>query len=116
MHRFLPRNLLGQMNDVKAFLSSANGTWLDRMEAIAIGRRGGRRISSLSGHLPEIHSVMALAGIAAGLLNGRLPRLLGGASGIIGAALPDEPVRKFGVVCSDYTGLLSAAEIEVERK
>ena len=66
------------LGEVEGILASANGTWLDRMEAIALRRHRHRNlVSSLAGHLAETYSVMPLAGIAAVLLTGRMPSLLG---------------------------------------
>jgi 3-oxoacyl-[acyl-carrier-protein] synthase II len=111
--RYAGRDLLERLGEIDAVVSSANGTWIDRLEAIAIGRAGGISVSSLAGYLPEIHSVMPLAGIAAVLLTGRVPRLLGGSEAGEPARNSQSPIRNFGVICSDYTGLLSAAAIGV---
>jgi len=107
------RDLVNSLGDVRHIVSSANGTWLDRLEAIAIGHRNSKQVSSLSGHLAETYSVMPLAAIAAVLLTGQMPPLLGAGihSERVVSPMPRLPTP-FAVLCSDYTGLLSAATIE----
>jgi hypothetical protein len=107
------RDAIRSLGDVRHIISSANGTWLDRLEAVAIGRHGAKVVLTLSGHLAETYSVMPLAAIAAVLLTGRVPSSLGaafqGAREIPSTRKIAEP---FAVLCSDYTGILSAAAIE----
>jgi 3-oxoacyl-[acyl-carrier-protein] synthase II len=105
-----------RLRECGSVVCSANGTWLDRLEAAAIARRSSQKVTSLSGHLPEIHSVMSLAAIAAVLLTSRLPRLLhDGNGGKVNPASGKEGVDEFTVLCSDYSGLVSAAWIVPER-
>jgi 3-oxoacyl-[acyl-carrier-protein] synthase II len=103
----LSRDALRIFDDEKCILTSANGTWLDRLEAAAIGRRDGRIISTLAGYVAETHSVTPLAGIAAVLLTRRMPMLLEGAS--VRGATDNDSVTRFSIVASDYTRLVSAA-------
>ncbi|HZL37188.1 MAG TPA: beta-ketoacyl-[acyl-carrier-protein] synthase family protein [Tepidisphaeraceae bacterium] len=102
---------LACLGDVRHIIASANGTSLDRLESGALRRGPSRVVSSLSGHIAETFSVMPLAGIAAALLTGKLPALLA----------PNAPtsdpsgltLERVGVVCSDYTRLISAAGISI---
>lgn len=70
--------VLRDLGDPPAVLSSANGTWVDRVEAAGVrlsGRRRGAepRVASLAGLVAETFSVTPLAGVAAVLLTGGLP-------------------------------------------
>lgn len=70
--------VLRDLGDPGAVLSSANGTWIDRVEAAGArlsGRRRGAepRVASLAGFVAETFSVTPLAGVAAVLLAGGLP-------------------------------------------
>jgi len=87
-------------------ISSANGTWLDRLESMTARRLGakGCAAGSLASYIPECFSVTPLAGLAAGLLTRRIP---GG---------PDEmraSITRFSALASDYTGIVSLASIEL---
>lgn len=109
------RGWLGTQN----VLSSANRTWLGRMEAAAI-RRGGISqpvVSSLAGRFPELFSVTPLAGIAAVLLTGKLPTFDSGVSppAQLEFAHSAQQVDSFTVLTSDYTRLLSGMQIELVR-
>jgi len=100
-------------------LSSANRTWLGRMEAAAI-RRGGISqpvVSSLAGQFPELFSVTPLAGIAAVLMTGKLPQFHSDASppAQMKFAHSAQQVESFTVLASDYTRLLSGMQIELVR-
>lgn len=100
-------------------LSSANRTWLGRMEAAAI-RRGGISqpvVSSLAGQFPELFSVTPLAGIAAVLLTEKLPQFDFDASppAQLEFARSAQQVDSFTVLASDYTRLLSGMQIELVR-
>lgn len=96
-------------------LSSANRTWLARLEASAIRRGGASQpiVSSLAGQFPELFSVTPLAGIAAVLLTGKLPQLYS-QSPPPQLQFPSsaQPVESFTVLGSDYTRLLSGMEIQ----
>jgi 3-oxoacyl-[acyl-carrier-protein] synthase II len=101
-------------------ISSANGTWVDRAEAAAlrhVGRKGLAEqpvVSSVYGHVAETFSAGPLAAIAAVLLTGRLPALFGtGAPGLRGARSGAERPGSFGVICTDYTGLVSGCRVAV---
>jgi hypothetical protein len=96
----------------QAVISSANATWVDRGELAGIERAccGPACVTSMYGHIAEVFSVTPLAGIAAALLGGRLPRLCGN-----GAAMgPSDAgnARYFGVFCTDFTGVVSAVRVE----
>jgi 3-oxoacyl-(acyl-carrier-protein) synthase len=112
--------VLAELGDPLHVLASANGTWIDRVEAAGIrqsARRAGRPavVSSPYGHLAETFSVNALAGVAGVLLTGRLPHLLGPAPSekdMEAAATTDnEPVAAFAVLSTDYTGLISGVKV-----
>ncbi|HWE97288.1 MAG TPA: beta-ketoacyl-[acyl-carrier-protein] synthase family protein [Tepidisphaeraceae bacterium] len=104
-------DVLRSLGDVSHVITSANGTWLDRLEAVALRHGGQRVVTSLAGHVAETFSVMPLAAIAAGLLTGRMPKLLGDLRAKAGMrpATGDEQPDEFAVLCSDYTRVLSAA-------
>ena len=104
--------LLEEIEAPRAIMSSANATWIDAQELAGIrhfaaGREISPAISSMYGHLAETFSVMPLAGIAAGLLSGRLPRLWSSAD----VTNADGEADEFAVLCSDYTGVCSAASV-----
>jgi 3-oxoacyl-[acyl-carrier-protein] synthase II len=90
-------------------MSSACGTWIDRAEAAAIRRSVGvRTVSAIYGHIAETYSASPLAAVAAVLLSGKLPRLLGGAwEGPVQAAAGEERVGSFASLCTDFTGCVS---------
>ena len=74
--------LLEELGDPAAVVCSANGTWIDRVEAAALrlsSRRGGREpaVWSIGGHIAECFSVTPLAAMSAVLLGGKLPALFG---------------------------------------
>ena len=96
-------------------LSSACGTWIDRAEAAAIRHTGGvRKVSSIHGHVAETFSVSSLAGIAATLLSGKMPRLLGnGCNGDVPAASGEDRADSFSAICTDFTGCVSGVRIGV---
>lgn len=110
--------VLRDLGQPGAVISSANGTWIDRAEAAAL-RHGGSSagnaatVSSIYGHLAETFSAGPLAAIAAVLLTGRIPALFGaGVSGLRTAGAMEE-TRSFGVLCTDYTGLVSGCRVGV---
>jgi 3-oxoacyl-[acyl-carrier-protein] synthase II len=107
------RQCTAVMRGLGHVLSSANGTGLDRLESAALRTMGGAVVSSLAGHVAETFSAMPLAGIAAVLLSGRLPRLLNPRPrrSWIRPTAGDECPEVFGVLASDYQRLLSGARI-----
>jgi hypothetical protein len=69
-------------------------------------------VSSLYGHVAETFSAGPLAAVAAVLLTGRLPALFGAAPpGLAGARRDGARAPSFGVLCTDYTGLVSGCRI-----
>jgi len=96
-------------------LSSACGTWIDRAEATAIRRCSGvRTVSAIYGHIAETYSASPLAAVAATLLAGKVPRLLGGAwDGPAQAATGEEAVDSFAALCTDFTGCVSGVRFSV---
>jgi 3-oxoacyl-[acyl-carrier-protein] synthase II len=112
-------------------MSSANGTWIDRVEAMGIAasrrRRGAAVVSSIYGHIAETFSVGPLAAIAGALLGARaardghgvLPALRSDWNGYRNLAVPARSgmaARDVGVLCSDYTGLCSAVSFRYLRE
>ncbi len=109
------RNMLRVPDAVGHIITSANGTWLDRLESAALGRCPGKVITSMAGRIAETYSVTPLAGIAAVLLTGAVPT----GAGLLRDAGSDtggEPkqVEQVMAMASDYTGILSAAIVAVE--
>lgn len=109
--------VLEELKNPANILSSACGTWVDRAEAAAIRRNhGARSVSAIYGHIAESFSVSPLVGLAAALLSGRMPRLLGGAwengRGIMGAS-GEERVDSLAAICTDFTGVVSGVRISM---
>ena len=91
------REIASLFMEVSQIISSANGTWIDRLESIAISTGNqSAPVASLAGRVAETFSVMPLAAIALELL----------------APSGDRSNRRFSVVCSDYSRLVSAAGVE----
>jgi 3-oxoacyl-[acyl-carrier-protein] synthase II len=109
--------LLETVGPAQAVVSSANHTWVDRLESAALSRFApGAAVSSMYGHFPELFSVGPLAALAATILRRKLPPLVGG-----GELLPtflratgDEPANAFVALSTGYTGTAAAARIEIE--
>jgi 3-oxoacyl-[acyl-carrier-protein] synthase II len=109
--------VLRQLGSVRAVLSSANGTRVDRAELAAIRREAeGATVSSVAGHVPETFSCGPLIGLAGTLLTGRAIRLVGGGlaevSGVT-AARGDEAVDSVVALCTDYAGGVSGIRVGV---
>jgi 3-oxoacyl-[acyl-carrier-protein] synthase II len=91
---------IDQLSRTTNVLGSANGTWIDRMEAAVFRRSKTRRnVAALAGHLPECFSVTPMAALAAGLLGRRLPGV-------------QQAARQLLVVGSDYTKLFTAIAVD----
>jgi 3-oxoacyl-[acyl-carrier-protein] synthase II len=126
--------VLRALGNLAAVVSSANGTWLDRVEAGALRhaapRNGSRRgssespcptlVSSMYGHMAETFSVGPLAVVAAVLLTGKLPTLFGpgpggreniGGAGLARATAAQPAPESLGVLCTDYVGLVSGCRV-----
>jgi 3-oxoacyl-(acyl-carrier-protein) synthase len=109
--------VLAELSDPAVVMSSANGTWLDRVEADALrlsARRTGREaaVSTMCGYIAECFSPGPLAAIAAVLLRGNLPPLL---SAKAAAPLPPR-AEKFAALATDYNGSISGVNISVHRQ
>jgi 3-oxoacyl-[acyl-carrier-protein] synthase II len=106
-------HVLAEMGHPRQLIGSANGTWIDRAELAAI-RQTDRPtlVSSVYGHVAESFSATPLLGIAAALVSGKLPRLLGplAASGVEPACC-EKLDSAFGVLCTDYSGVVSGATL-----
>jgi 3-oxoacyl-[acyl-carrier-protein] synthase II len=108
--------VLTELADPPAVIGSANGTWVDRVEAGVVrlsANRSGRpvRVSSLGGHVAECFSAGPLAAVAAVLLSGRLPRLYGASA----KHAADTEVEDFAALASDYSGLAAGVRINCAR-
>ena len=101
---------LGAPPDV---ICSANNTWLDRAERAAFGKTQVRA-TSLYGYIAECSSALPLAGIAAVLLTGRLPRPVMNLKGFGGTADPNasREATEFAAISTDYAGAVSGVRIE----
>ncbi len=112
--------VLAALGDPGLVMSSASGTWLDRVELKALealaGRRAGRttRAISLYGYFAEMFSVGPLAAIVATLLTKRLPELAGpGTTVKEGLSLNGGEIPgSFATLVSDWSGLVSGVQIE----
>lgn len=99
------------------YISSANGTRLDRIEALALRVGTGWQstepaVSSASPRLHETFSAGPLLSIAATLLRRQSLGLAGSGLDQIDGLRParrDEPVNRFAVLSTDYTGVCSGA-------
>jgi hypothetical protein len=107
------RDILAAVGRPTAVLTSANATWVDATELAGVRAAvRGATVSTLYGYVPEGFSVTPLAAVAATLVSGKLPRLLGaGLPADVRAADGTEPVESFGVLATDYTGLVSAVRV-----
>ncbi len=111
--------VLRELGSPQYIMSSANGTWIDRVEAAGIRAMNPSSapepvVSALYGHFAECFSVGPLASIAAVLLAGRLPILFGqGLSQKSDEVMMDRKLGSFGVLCTDYAALISGARISV---
>jgi 3-oxoacyl-[acyl-carrier-protein] synthase II len=118
----LTARVLRDLGSPPSVISSANGTWIDRSEAAAlrlVSRDAGcvPTVSSIYGHVAETFSAGPLAALSAVLLTGRLPALLGTPDdGLRHAERGGARVDSFGVICTDYTGLVAGARIAVTER
>lgn len=110
------RHVLDGIGRPGRYLSSANGTWIGGAEAAAIA--GGSEIEtpivgSVYGHFGELFSVGPLAAVAMALVTGRLPALRGQPPAHANLAAADDRTEAddFAVLCTDYTGPISAVRI-----
>ncbi len=99
-------------------LSSANGSWLDAVEAEGIARASDHptSISTPVGHIAETLSVTPLAGLVALALGKALPRLRSRSPRLprtLHACFEPESVSEAGILCTDPTGLASAVAISL---
>jgi len=108
--------MLSEIGPVQGMISSANGTYLDRIE-LALLRSCDAPVSAMAGHMAETFSVNPLAGVAATILTGRLPRLVTDAPlrQPLKAATGDEKAATFAALATDYNGVLAAAQVTVLR-
>ncbi len=99
-------------------IGSANNTWIDRAEAIALAGTG-ITLGSIYGRIGEAFSVNPLAGLAAVLLTGRMPALEVPADehlrGIHAADGSERP-NAVALMSTDYGGLTAATAVELVRR
>lgn len=108
--------MLARHEPVEHVISSANGTWLDRVEVLGIRAAAQRlgMVPALSAPAPRLHetfSASALLAIAATLLRKKSLGLIGGGLDGIGglrAAPRDEAIDRFAVLSTDYNGVSAA--------
>jgi 3-oxoacyl-(acyl-carrier-protein) synthase len=108
--------ILKELKNPANILSSASGTWIDRAEAAAIRRAGGARIvSAIYGHISETFSALPLVGLAAAMLTGKMPALLGGGwdGGEIRGAGGNEEIDAVTAICTGFTGAVSGVSIRM---
>ncbi len=122
---------LTRCGQTTSILCSANGTWLDQVEMLAMAShaaspysgqpvRGGLAVSSISGHVSECFAATPLVGLAAVLLTGRLPRLYLRCpwDASLAPARGEEDVSAWTAMCSDYNGVTTVLTCrnELERQ
>lgn len=118
----LPRTLTGLLKSMpatKQVLCSANATWLDRAERLALSRQSPQpSIGSAYDSAGELLSATPLLNIAAALLSGTVPamRCPPKSAGDLRLARQGERLDRFSVLCSDWTGGACAATLEPIRK
>jgi 3-oxoacyl-[acyl-carrier-protein] synthase II len=110
------QQVLDELNAPAQVVGSANGTWVDRAETLAIAKANrDTTVSTLYGHVAEAFSVGPLLAIAAALGSRKLPRVLSPASAESGGAVlarECQPIGSpFGVLCTDYSGVVSGAAV-----
>jgi len=97
-------------------LTSANGSWLDSIEADGLTRAAlhETRVSSPAGHIAETLSVTPLVGLAALVATGSLPRLRGDSPRLSHPLHPSaapKTVGEVGILCTDPSGPVSAVTV-----
>jgi 3-oxoacyl-[acyl-carrier-protein] synthase II len=106
--------VLAELGKCDVLFSSADATWVDRLELAALRQSGtAPRVTSMYGYWPELFSVGPLVSIAAGLLGGCTPPLPG-ATGERpdGAVGPGEgPCGSFAVLCSGFAKTVSGLRV-----
>lgn len=107
------------MGAPRHIFSSANGTWIDRIESAAIASAApGTIVSSLYGYFPETFSVGPLAGMASALLRGKFAALWRAPLRMperIAVPTGAESIDSVGVLCTGFNGTVAGATIAIER-
>jgi 3-oxoacyl-[acyl-carrier-protein] synthase II len=108
--------VLAELKHPAHVLSSACGTWIDRAEAAALRQTGTGSVSAIYGHIAETFSASPLIALAAVLLSGKMPRLLGDGrpKGAVKAASSDI-VHSVAAICTDFTGTASGIRVKMTR-
>jgi 3-oxoacyl-[acyl-carrier-protein] synthase II len=88
----LARRIIRSLGQPDLLITSANGTWIDRLVKAGISKRARTECFSPYGYIAECYSVMPLAGIAGVLLTGR--------------------AGKIAALAADYTGAISGVSVE----
>jgi 3-oxoacyl-[acyl-carrier-protein] synthase II len=109
----LARRVFKAISTPQHVICSANDTWIGRAEAAGTTKKS-LNASSIYGYIAECSSALPLAGIAAVLLTGRLPRPIKQFEGFGGSANPQASVEvtDFAALSTDYGGAVSAVSVE----
>jgi 3-oxoacyl-[acyl-carrier-protein] synthase II len=105
-------HVLSHLGKPTNVLSSACGTWIDRIESAAMRRAGVQSVSTIYGHVAETFSASPLMGIAAALLSKKFPPFLGSAPEHFNAA-PAKGLESFASICTDFTGSVTGVRISL---
>ncbi|MFN0132588.1 MAG: beta-ketoacyl synthase N-terminal-like domain-containing protein [Phycisphaerales bacterium] len=101
------------LQSAEVVIGSGNGTWIDRAEAAGLARSApGVRATSLAGYFAESFSVGPLASVAAALLSGGAPALIGDGNMLHAGAWRGGKGRRIGVLASDYAGGVTGVVID----
>lgn len=91
-------------------LASANGSWIDRVEAGAIARAMPEAsVGSIYDVTSEVYSATPLLGIAATLLNRSMPVVASPTDVGLRFVAPRRPIDSFTSLCTDWNGNAAAA-------
>ncbi|HEY8748481.1 MAG TPA: beta-ketoacyl-[acyl-carrier-protein] synthase family protein [Tepidisphaeraceae bacterium] len=109
----LARRIYRKLDSPKFILCSANGTWITRAEVAGL-RNNDSVIGSAFGYIADCSSALALAGMAATLLTGCMPRQITRLPGIEPRRQSDgfSKTTRFATIAADYSGAVSAIALE----
>ena len=116
------RRIWTDLDRPRYVVSSANDTWLDRIEAAGLRTRKNQNhseepardtiVGTVYGHIGECFSVLPLAGLAGVLLTGRMPSwAVSPIRGVLTAQGSEKPDR-FAVLGSDYAGSIVGVSLD----
>lgn len=111
--------MLEKLGLADQILSSANGTWIDRIEAMSIRLAGARlgttpAVSAVAPRLHEAFSATPLLGLATTLLSRSVPGITGDGLTRMGGLRPaetGEPADELITLASDYNGASTAIRV-----